>query len=118
MRSTRKTNYEKEIRILILEDLSTDVDLAKRELEKAGINFVYTVVETEKDFRRELTGFHPDIIISDYSMPTFDGMSALQIVREGSEYYPFIILTGSMNEETAVSCMKAEIGRASCRERV
>jgi PAS domain S-box-containing protein len=94
-------------RILFLEDLPADAEMAKRELKKAGIVFVGIVVETEQAFRKELTGFKPDIVISDYSLPSFDGMSALKIVRKHSLYIPFIVLTGSMNEETAVNCMKA-----------
>ncbi|HKK62150.1 MAG TPA: ATP-binding protein [Bacteroidales bacterium] len=98
---------DQHIRILFAEDLPTDVELAKRVISKEGIQFDYTVVETEEAFRQELDHFHPDIVVSDYSMPTFDGMSALKITRAHEGYFPFIILTGSMNEETAVKCMKA-----------
>lgn len=102
-----KTGDLQEINILFAEDLPTDVELAVRELKKGGIAFRYKVVETEEDFRKQLEAFRPNIVISDYSMPSFDGMSALHIARELPYDLPFIILTGSMNEETAVSCMKA-----------
>ncbi|MGC9354446.1 MAG: PAS domain S-box protein [Mariniphaga sp.] len=95
------------IRILFAEDLPTDVEMAKREIRKGGIEFISKVVDTETEFRKELEEFKPDIVISDYSMPTFDGMSALKITREHSRHKPFVVLTGSMNEETAVACMKA-----------
>lgn len=95
------------IRILFAEDLPTDVEIAKREIRKGGIEFISKVVDTETKFRKELEEFKPDIVISDYSMPTFDGMSALKITREHSRHKPFVVLTGSMNEETAVACMKA-----------
>jgi PAS domain S-box-containing protein len=95
------------IRILFAEDLPTDVEMAKREIRKGGIEFISKVVDTETDFRKELEEFKPDIVISDYSMPTFDDMSALKITREHSRHKPFVVLTGSMNEETAVACMKA-----------
>jgi hypothetical protein len=95
------------IRILFAEDLPTDVELAVRELKREGLSFLFKVVETEIAFRQELEAFKPDIVISDYSMPAFDGMSALKITRELPYALPFIILTGSMNEETAVACMKA-----------
>ncbi len=95
------------IRILLAEDLPTDVELAKRELRKGGIDFTCKVVDTEAEFRKELDEFNPDIVISDYSMPTFDGMTALKITREKTRHLPFVVLTGSMNEETAVACMKA-----------
>ncbi len=95
------------IKILFIEDLATDVELAQRALRKENIDFAARVVDTEKGMRKELTEFQPDLIISDYSMPRFDGMSALKITRFEPRYIPFIMLTGSMNEETAVECMKA-----------
>lgn len=98
---------DKPFKILFVEDVPTDVELAKRMLKKEGLNFIYKVVETEEAFRNTLSEFNPDVIISDYSMPTFDGMSALKIARSMPDFYPFILLTGSINEETAVTCMKA-----------
>jgi PAS domain S-box-containing protein len=95
------------IRILFAEDLPTDVEMAKREIRKGGIDFTCRVVDTENEFIKELEEFKPDIVVSDYSMPTFDGMSALKITRAKSKHMPFVVLTGSMNEETAVACMKA-----------
>lgn len=95
------------IKILFIEDLATDVELAQRALRKENIEFAARVVDTEKGMRKELAEFQPDLIISDYSMPGFDGMSALKITRFEPRYIPFIMLTGSMNEETAVECMKA-----------
>lgn len=95
------------IKILFVEDLATDVELAQRELKREKIEFSARVVDTEKGMRKELAEFQPDLIISDYSMPRFDGMSALKIARFEPNNIPFIMLTGSMNEETAVACMKA-----------
>ncbi len=95
------------IRILFAEDLTSDVEMAKREIKKEGINFTSKVVETEPAFRKELVEFNPDIVVSDYSMPVFNGMEALKITRAHPKYIPFVVLTGSMNEETAVACMKA-----------
>lgn len=54
-----------------------------------------------------LEAFRPDIIISDYKMPRFDGMSALRMAQEKTPETPFIIATGSTNEDTAVECIKA-----------
>ena len=95
------------MKILFVEDLATDVELAKRELKKEKIDFTSRVVDTENDFKQALSEFCPDLIISDYAMPAFDGMRALTIARAQSADIPFIVLTGSMNEETAVACMKA-----------
>ena len=95
------------IKILFVEDLFADVEMARRSLKKGNIEFIDRVVDTEDQFQRALADFSPNLIISDYSMPTFDGMRALKITRLQPIYLPFIILTGSMNEETAVACMKA-----------
>jgi len=96
----------KNLKILFVEDLSTDVEIAQREISKEKISFEPKVVDTEEEFKKALTEFKPDLIISDYSMPKFDGMRALKITRSQPDYIPFIVLTGSMNEETAVTCMK------------
>ncbi|MDD5724359.1 MAG: PAS domain S-box protein, partial [Syntrophales bacterium] len=95
------------LRILFVEDLPSDAELAERELRKEGLLFTAMRVETENGFLKALKDFHPDLIISDYAMPEFDGMQALKLSLEYDANLPFILLTGSMNEETAVACMKA-----------
>src|SRR3990172_4765623 len=95
------------IKILILEDLPADEELVKREIRKAGIEFTSRCVETREAFRESLNQFKPDIILADYALPHFDGMTALTLTRESAPHLPFIIVTGSINEETAVECMKA-----------
>lgn len=94
-------------RILHVEDLSSDAGLAEREISKVFNDYTIKVVETESDFVSELDVFNPHLVISDFMLPTFDGMRALKIVLEKSPNTPVIILTGSMNEDTAVNCMKA-----------
>jgi PAS domain S-box-containing protein len=96
-----------EIRILVLEDLSSDAELVQREIKSVGIEFISLIVNTKKDFESALINFNPDIILSDYLLPEFDGMKALKLAKEFNPSIPFILVTGSMNEETAVECMKA-----------
>jgi len=98
---------EKELHILILEDLPSDVELAQRELKIILKNYITKVVETGEDFIKALKTFKPDLIIADYLLPSFDGLSALKIKQKISPFIPFVVLTGSMNEDTAVDCMKA-----------
>lgn len=98
---------ENELKILFVEDVPADVEFAKRILDKEGIKFQSRIVENEIDFIRELEQFVPDIIISDYRMPHFNGMRALKISLEKCPNTPFILLTGSLNEETAVECIKS-----------
>jgi PAS domain S-box-containing protein len=98
---------DQELRILFVEDLISDAELAQRTLRKEGIRFTSLRVENEADFLAALQEFHPDLIVSDYSLPTFDGMRALTLTLQHDPTLPLIILTGSMNEITAVACMKA-----------
>ena len=84
-----------------------DAELVEYELERARIPFAARRVDTRESFLRELDEFRPDLILSDYTLPRFDGMTALSLARERVPSVPFLIVTGSVNEETAVGCMKA-----------
>jgi two-component system sensor histidine kinase EvgS len=95
------------LRILFVEDLPSDVDLAVLELRKEKLKFEYTTVCTRVDLIKALKKFKPDLIISDYMMPTLNGLQALKEVKEFNPEIPFILCTGSINEETAVECLKA-----------
>src|SRR6476620_4842976 len=95
------------LRILILEDVPMDAELVEYELGRANIPFLSRRVDGREEFLRELEDFHPDLILSDYTLPRFDGMTALSLARERVPSIPFLIVTGSVNEETAVGCMKA-----------
>jgi PAS domain S-box-containing protein len=95
------------LRILILEDVPMDAELVEYELGRAQVPFVTRCVNTRDAFLAALNDFAPDLILSDYSVPGFDGMTALSIAREVVPTVPFVIVTGSVNEETAVGCMKA-----------
>lgn len=97
----------KNIRVLFVEDSEVDKEIAEREMIRSGLNFTSMRVETEKEYLDAITNKRPDIIISDYSLPNFDGMSALKIALKLKLEIPFILITGSRNEETAVECMKA-----------
>ncbi|HNV85444.1 MAG TPA: EAL domain-containing protein [Candidatus Omnitrophota bacterium] len=109
---------ERELRILIVEDVPADAELMERELRKAGIVFSFRCVQAEGAFREALCDFSPDIILSDYNLPAFDGMRALRIVQELGLKIPFIIVTGSINEETAASCIKAGADDYLLKERL
>lgn len=95
------------IRILLLEDSAADVDLAVREIDKTKLQYELKVAVDKNSYSTELHSFRPDLILSDYMLPDFDGLSALRMARENESYIPFIITTGSVNEEIAVECMKA-----------
>ncbi|MCD0467278.1 hybrid sensor histidine kinase/response regulator [Flavobacterium sp. ENC] len=97
---------KKEIKILILEDNVTDADLIIRQLHKSGISFVQKTVETRKMFEESLDVFAPDIILSDYSMPSFDAASAFRMLKSKNLNIPFIIVSGTIGEENAVLLLK------------
>ncbi len=95
------------LRILFAEDLPSDAELAVMELRRGGLNFENIRVDSRKDFLTALEEFKPDIVISDYMMPSFNGLQALKDSRDHDPFMPFILFTGSTNEEIAVECMKA-----------
>jgi PAS domain S-box-containing protein len=97
---------KKPLRILMLEDVSTDAALIERELRQARIHFISRCVENEADFLRELKDFEPDIILSDFSLPQFNALHALHLMKVQEMDLPFILVTGSQSEETAVACLK------------
>ena len=98
---------EKELKILVLEDIQSDAELVIYEVKKNKIHFNYKRVETENEFTEALSTYKPDIILSDYNLPHFTGMLALLIRNELTPNIPFILITGSLNETIAVNCMKA-----------
>jgi PAS domain S-box-containing protein len=94
-------------RILIVEDMAFDAELIERALREAGLLFETRRVETAPDLIAALQSFRPDVVLSDFNLPRLDGMTALRHVREQDPHLPFLLVTGSLNEETAVECMKA-----------
>ncbi|KAF0243832.1 MAG: hypothetical protein FD180_3048 [Planctomycetota bacterium] len=93
-------------RILVLEDEEDDFDLLVRQLHREGISFQTRRAQTENDFMRELGEFTPDIVISDYAMPAFNGLAALRIHLKSHSEIPFLFVSGTIGEETAVQALK------------
>ncbi|MCB0014805.1 MAG: response regulator, partial [Anaerolineales bacterium] len=94
-------------KILLAEDSQIDADLARREIRSVLSPCEFRVVETKADYLAALAEFQPDLIVSDYRMPRFDGLTALKLALEQPHHIPVIIFTGAINEDTAVECMKA-----------
>ncbi len=94
-----------QLKILILEDDPRDVELIRRELTRAGVDFISKVTIDKETFIKELGSFEPDIVLSDFSMPQLDAMTALDIVKSRVSEIPLIVVTGAISEETAVECM-------------
>ena len=95
------------IRILVLEDVATDAELAVRELRRSEIACTSFRVEAPEEFRRALHDFGPDVVLADYSLPQMTALDALHMVKEEGRDLPFVLFTGSQSEEIAVRCMRA-----------
>jgi DNA-binding NtrC family response regulator len=93
------------LRVLILEDRPADAELMAAELRRHGFEFEWQRVDSEAAYAAALDP-PPDVILSDYSMPGFEAPRALEIVQARRLDIPFIVVTGSINEEVAVDCMK------------
>lgn len=93
------------LRVLIVEDNVDDADLLLRQLKKAEFEVEYKRVETAAEVRAALKEDW-DVILSDYGMRDFNGLAALEIVQESGVDIPFIIVSGSIGEETAASLMR------------
>ena len=98
---------EKTFRVLMVEDVPHEAELVVHHLERAGLRFDWRRVETEEALRAHLNEFLPDIILSDFNLPQFDGISALRIVREVAPTKPFIFVSGTIGEERAIDALHA-----------
>ncbi len=93
------------LRILLLEDDEADAELELRHLRKAGLDFSARRVANREEFVAALASEPPELILADYSLPSFDGLAALAIVRETAPEVPFIFVTGVMGEEFAIETL-------------
>ena len=93
------------IRILHLEDDLMDAELVQAELEEAGMTCRITLVQTQETFENALQQNTYEIILADYRLPMYDGMSALRLAREACPDIPFIFISGTMGEEAAVEAL-------------
>ncbi|HEY0768922.1 MAG TPA: response regulator, partial [Sphingobacteriaceae bacterium] len=94
------------LKILILEDVEDDVELIKRTLRKSGLEFETRQVDTREGFLQALKEYEADVILSDHSLPQFDSIEALALTKEHASQVPFILVTGAVSEEFAVTCLK------------
>jgi signal transduction histidine kinase len=95
------------LRVLIIEDSEDDMLLQLRELRRGGYEPTHLRVQTGEELSAALHGQEWDLVLSDYVMPRFDGLSALRLVKATGLDLPFILLSGTVGEDIAVESMKA-----------
>ena len=96
-----KKRMDKIPRILILEDCKTDADLMEFELQDAEISFILKRVVKEEHFVQALKKCSPNLILSDYDLPQYNGSLALAEAKSHCPETPFILVTGAINETLA-----------------
>jgi signal transduction histidine kinase/FixJ family two-component response regulator len=94
------------LQVLHLEDDARDTELVQAALEGEGIQSELTRVETEQDFLAALKRERLDLILADYTLPSFDGLSALRIAQQHSPDVPFIFVSGTLGEDVAIEALK------------
>ena len=94
------------LKILHIEDVSTDAEMVHRVLKKSGMHFVTHVVDSRQSFIDGIRDFEPHIILSDHSLPQFDSLEALKTTQELGINVPFILVTGAVSEEYAALCIR------------
>jgi signal transduction histidine kinase len=97
---------EKDLKVLVLEDIDEDLELIKYTLTKAGIKCDTRRVDTKEEFIHALEEYPADVILSDHALPQFNSAEALRICRGHGINIPFILVTGAVSEEFAVNSLK------------
>src|SRR5262245_48171281 len=94
------------VKLVVVEDMPTEAEIAVRQLESGGFSCNWKRVDSETALRRSLAESAPDLILSDFTLPGFDGISALEIAREVQPDIPFIFLSGTIGEERAIDALQ------------
>jgi len=97
---------DRALKILLIEDAEADAQIQTRELNRSGLSFDTRRVQSEPDFLVQLAEYAPDIIVSDYSIPGFSGLHALEITRKRAPDIPFVFVSGAMGEDKAVELLR------------
>lgn len=106
-RTPMDTHVETPLRVLVLEDNPVDAELIELELHRNGLQADCQRAVSSSDFRNALAVGPPDLVLADYTLPGFDGMSALHLLREHYPDVPFIFVSGSLGEERAIEALKS-----------
>ncbi|MFO7325058.1 MAG: EAL domain-containing protein [Pseudomonadota bacterium] len=95
------------VRLLVIEDVPADAERMLHQFHRAGVPFQARCIDTPEALAGALADFAPHVVLSDYTMPAFDGMAALAICRERAPGVPFVFVSGTIGEERAVAALQA-----------
>jgi CheY-like chemotaxis protein len=94
------------VRLLFVEDVASEAELAVRELGRAGLHCEWERVETEAGLVEALQGQRPDLIVSDFTLPQYSGLDALTLATREAPEIPFIFVSSTIGEERATEALK------------
>ncbi len=106
IRVAGRVRMKTKVQVVIVEDIETDAALVARHLGKSNLECVFHRVQTEPHFEQALREVVPDLILSDFSLPQFDGLRALEIAARQAPDTPFIFVSGTIGEERAIDALR------------
>lgn len=111
-------NWPLPLKILIIEDVAEDIELIVLTLEAASLSFTYDTASTAARCQDLLGNQAYDIVLSDYRLPSCNGLEIFKLLEESAQDIPFILITGSLGEEAAVECIKAGMSDYVLKDRL
>ncbi len=106
------------LRVLFFEDSGEDIEMILRELRVAGFQVEWDVAVSPAEILNRVRTATYDVILSDYRMPPFTGMDVFELLKSEGEHTPFILVTGSLGDETAVECLKQGVADYVLKDRL
>ena len=105
------------LNVLVVEDNPRDAEMLARELKRSGFNCNSTRAETEEQFLAALKE-SPDLILSDFSLPQFNGLQAFLLMQQSGKEIPFILISGTVGEDVAVEAMRLGVADYLLKDRL
>jgi PAS domain S-box-containing protein len=115
---THSPSPEKPLRVLLVEHEPTDIELCTKALRDAGYSLQLDIAATPDEFAHHLDSCAYDVVLSDYNIPGWSGMDVLHLLREKGKETPFLLVTGALGEETAVSCIQQGVSDYILKDRL
>ncbi|MEJ0033532.1 MAG: response regulator [Bacteroidota bacterium] len=106
------------VRIIHLEDFADETQVIENLVKKGGFPYEWRWISSKEEYAIALREFHPDIILSDHSMPNFSSVEAFKLLRESRLDIPFILVTATVSEEFAVMMMREGIADYVLKDRL